>query len=43
MRNSGWIEIRSGLAPGERVATVGAYQVRLAGLSPDAAPAAHSH
>jgi RND family efflux transporter MFP subunit len=43
MRNSGWIEIRSGLAAGERVATLGAYQVRLAGLSPEAAPAAHSH
>ena len=43
MHNSGWIEISSGLAAGERVATLGAYQVRLAGLSPDAAPAAHSH
>jgi RND family efflux transporter MFP subunit len=43
MRNGGWIEIRSGLVAGERVATLGAYQVRLAGLSPDAAPAAHSH
>jgi cobalt-zinc-cadmium efflux system membrane fusion protein len=41
--NSGWIEIRTGLAAGERVATLGAYPVRLAGLSPDAAPAAHSH
>ncbi len=43
MRNGGWIEIRSGLATGERVTTLGAYQVRLAALSPDAAPAAHSH
>lgn len=43
LRNSGWIEIRSGLAAGERVTTLGAYPVRLAGLSPDAAPAAHSH
>ena len=43
IRNSGWIEIRSGLAAGERVTTLGAYPVRLAGLSPDAAPAAHSH
>ena len=41
--NSGWIEIRTGLSAGERVATLGAYPVRLAGLSPDAAPAAHSH
>ena len=43
IRNSGWIEIRAGLATGERVTTLGAYLVRLAGLSPDAAPAAHSH
>ena len=43
LRDSGWIEIRSGLAVGERVTTLGAYPVRLAGLSPDAAPAAHSH
>ncbi len=43
IRNSGWIEIRAGLAAGERVTTLGAYPVRLAGLSPDAAPAAHSH
>jgi len=43
IRNSGWIEIRAGLAAGERVTTLGAYPVRLAGLSPAAAPAAHSH
>jgi RND family efflux transporter MFP subunit len=43
LRNSGWIEIRSGLAAGERVTTLGSYPVRLAGLSPEAAPAAHSH
>lgn len=36
------IEILSGLSPGDHVVTVGAYQVRLAALSPDAAPA-HSH
>lgn len=36
------IEILSGLLPGDRVVTTGAYQVRLAALSPDAAPA-HSH
>jgi len=36
------IEIVSGLSPGDHVVTVGAYQVRLAALSPDAAPA-HSH
>ena len=41
--NVGWIEIRSGLVAGERVTILGAYPVRLAGLSPDAAPAAHSH
>jgi multidrug efflux pump subunit AcrA (membrane-fusion protein) len=41
-RDGDRIEILSGLAAGDRVVTVGAYQVRLASLSPDAAPA-HSH
>ena len=43
MRDAGFIEIRSGIVAGEHVVTRGAYQVRLAGLSPDAAPAAHTH
>lgn len=40
--NGDLVEILAGLAPGDRVVTAGAYQVRLAALSPDAAPA-HSH
>ena len=40
--NGDLVEIVAGLEPGERVVTAGAYQVRLAALSPDAAPA-HSH
>ncbi len=40
--NGDVVEIVSGLSPGDHVVTVGAYQVRLAALSPDAAPA-HSH
>ena len=40
--NGDVIEIVSGLSPGDHVVTVGAYLVRLAALSPDAAPA-HSH
>ena len=42
-QDSGWIEVLSGLAPGERIVAVGAYQVRLAGLSPESAPAGHAH
>jgi RND family efflux transporter MFP subunit len=41
-RDGDLVEILAGLAPGDRVVTVGAYPVRLAALSPDAAPA-HSH
>ena len=40
--NGELVEIVAGLEAGDRVVTVGAYQVRLAALSPDAAPA-HSH
>lgn len=40
--NGELVEIVAGLEPGDRVVTAGAYQVRLAALSPDAAPA-HSH
>ncbi len=42
IRQGDLVEVVSGLSPGDRVVTTGAYQVRLAALSPDAAPA-HSH
>jgi len=43
MQDSGWVEIVSGLSAGERIVAAGAYQVRLAGLSPESAPAGHAH
>ncbi len=43
MQDSGWVEILSGLSEGERIVADGAYQVRLAGLSPESAPAGHAH
>jgi RND family efflux transporter MFP subunit len=39
----GWIEIRSGLQSGERVVTVGAYQVRLASLLTQLPAHGHEH
>lgn len=42
IKDHGMVEILSGVEPGERVVVRGAYLVRLAALSPDAAPA-HAH
>jgi RND family efflux transporter MFP subunit len=41
--DGGWVEIRSGLKTGERVVTVGAYQVRLASLSTQLPAHGHEH
>jgi len=38
-----WVEVRRGLAPGEHVATRGAYVVKLAALSPASFGAGHAH
>lgn len=43
IRDGSAVEIRSGLKPGERVVTRGAYLVRLAGASPKAAGEGHAH
>jgi membrane fusion protein, heavy metal efflux system len=43
IRDGNAVEIRSGLKPGERVVTRGAYLVRLAGASPKAAGEGHAH
>lgn len=41
--DGGWVEIRSGVKIGERVVTVGAYQVRLASLSTQLPAHGHEH
>jgi hypothetical protein len=38
-----WVEVLRGIAPGERVATRGAYVVKLAALSPASFGAGHAH
>ncbi|MSR63015.1 MAG: efflux RND transporter periplasmic adaptor subunit [Planctomycetes bacterium] len=43
LRDGDWVEVRRGLAPGEHVATRGAYQIKLASLSPAAFGAGHQH
>jgi membrane fusion protein, heavy metal efflux system len=43
IRDSGWVEIRSGVAAGERVVSKGAYQVRLAATGPAATGEGHVH
>ncbi|MBK7875724.1 MAG: efflux RND transporter periplasmic adaptor subunit [Planctomycetes bacterium] len=43
VKDGGWVEVRRGIAPGERVATRGAYIVRLAALSPASFGAGHQH
>lgn len=42
-RDGTWVEVLRGLEPGERVATRGAYVVKLAGLSPASFGANHAH
>ncbi|NHZ82277.1 efflux RND transporter periplasmic adaptor subunit [Massilia sp. CCM 8695] len=43
MRDGEWVEIRSGVAVGERVVSKGAYQVRLAATAPAAMGEGHVH
>ena len=43
IRDGDWIAIESGVATGERVVTLGAYQVRLAATAPAAMGHGHAH
>lgn len=43
VRDRGWVEIRSGLEPGERVVTRGAYYVKLAGAASEKTGHGHTH
>ncbi|MED6335889.1 MAG: efflux RND transporter periplasmic adaptor subunit [Planctomycetota bacterium] len=43
IRDGEWIEVRSGVAPGERVVSSGATLVKLASANPDAFGAGHVH
>jgi multidrug efflux pump subunit AcrA (membrane-fusion protein) len=43
IRDNGWIEVVSGVAEGERVATRGAYAIKLAALSPASFGHGHGH
>jgi multidrug efflux pump subunit AcrA (membrane-fusion protein) len=43
IRDNGWIEVVSGVAEGERVATRGAYAIKLASLSPASFGHGHGH
>jgi cobalt-zinc-cadmium efflux system membrane fusion protein len=43
IRDNGWIEVVSGVAEGERVATRGAYVIKLAALSPASFGHGHGH
>jgi len=43
LRDGAWVEVRRGLEPGEHVATRGAYQIKLASLSPAAFGEGHQH
>lgn len=42
-RDAGWVEIKTGVAAGERVVSKGAYQVRLAATAPAAMGEGHAH
>jgi multidrug efflux pump subunit AcrA (membrane-fusion protein) len=42
-RDGAWVEVLRGVDPGERVATRGAYVVKLAALSPASFGAGHAH
>jgi multidrug efflux pump subunit AcrA (membrane-fusion protein) len=43
VKDGAWVEVLRGIEPGERVATRGAYVVKLAALSPTAFGAGHAH
>jgi multidrug efflux pump subunit AcrA (membrane-fusion protein) len=43
IRDGEWIEVRSGVTPGERVVSFGATLVKLASANPDAFGAGHAH
>jgi cobalt-zinc-cadmium efflux system membrane fusion protein len=43
VRDGDWVEVRSGVAAGERVVSKGAYQVRLAATAPAAMGEGHVH
>jgi RND family efflux transporter MFP subunit len=43
IRDNGWVEVLAGVQDGERVATRGAYAIKLASLSPAAFGAGHGH
>lgn len=42
-RDGNWVAVQSGLKAGERVVTLGAYQVRLAAMAPAAVGHGHAH
>ena len=43
IRDGGFVEVKQGLAEGERVVTSGAYAVKLAALSPESFSHGHAH
>jgi multidrug efflux pump subunit AcrA (membrane-fusion protein) len=43
IRDGDYVQVIEGVEPGERVVTVNAYLVRLAGASPEAAGHGHAH
>ena len=43
LRDGDWVGVKSGLEPGERVVTMGAYQVRLAATAPASIGHGHAH
>ena len=43
IRDGGYVQVKSGLEPGERIVTRGAYLVRLAAASPAEAGHGHAH
>jgi RND family efflux transporter MFP subunit len=43
IEDGGFVEVRRGLAPGDRVATRGVYQLKLASLSPASFGSGHQH
>jgi cobalt-zinc-cadmium efflux system membrane fusion protein len=43
VRDGAWVEVKSGIQRGERIATRGAYVVKLAALSPASFGAGHAH
>jgi len=43
LEDGGWVEVVSGIEPGERVATRGAWFVKLAAMSPASFGAGHAH